>query len=222
MQASAVPTPPVPPTPPSVQVQAGAARAGQETLRILQAQLQGLQQRREEIAGQLRNPMVDGADEAGLERQLEGLDARILGLEEQIANVEADVAGVPRTVATTAPPPVFEGRQGPPDEVFAIPIVFTIFVLFPIALAFARRIWKRTPAGAPVAGAVPPAWMQERFARLEQSVDAIAVEVERVSEGQRFLTKVFAEPGNRQALGQGPAQPVELAAREPAAARRGE
>lgn len=222
MQAPAVPAPPPPPGSPAAAVAEAIARQSQETsLRLLQGQLTGLQQRREEIAGKLRNPMVDGADEAGLERQLEMLDGRILGLEEAIANLEADVAGVPRSVATTAPQPPIEIRQGPPEELVAIPIVFTVFVLFPIAIAFARRIWKRTPTGAPAAAATPPAWMQERFARLEQSVDAIAMEVERVSEGQRFLTKVFADQGGR-ALGQGAAQPVEVGAREPASARRGE
>ena len=33
----------------------------------------------------------------------------------------------------------------------------------------------------------------ERFSRLEQAVEAIAVEVERISEGQRFTTKLLAE-----------------------------
>jgi hypothetical protein len=33
----------------------------------------------------------------------------------------------------------------------------------------------------------------ERFAQLQQSVDAIAVEVERIAEGQRFSTKLLAD-----------------------------
>ena len=33
----------------------------------------------------------------------------------------------------------------------------------------------------------------ERLARLEQAIDAIAVEVERISEGQRFTTRVLTE-----------------------------
>lgn len=33
----------------------------------------------------------------------------------------------------------------------------------------------------------------ERLARIEQAVDAIAVEVERISEGQRFTTKLLSE-----------------------------
>ncbi len=34
---------------------------------------------------------------------------------------------------------------------------------------------------------------EARFARLEQAVDAIAVEVERISEAQRFTTKLLSE-----------------------------
>ena len=39
---------------------------------------------------------------------------------------------------------------------------------------------------------VPPE-VNTRLARMEQSIDAIAVEVERISEGQRFTTKLLAE-----------------------------
>lgn len=42
---------------------------------------------------------------------------------------------------------------------------------------------------------LPPqhAASEERLTRIEQAVDAIAVEVERISEGQRFVTKVLAD-----------------------------
>jgi hypothetical protein len=33
----------------------------------------------------------------------------------------------------------------------------------------------------------------ERLARIEQAVEAIAIEVERISEGQRFTTKLLAD-----------------------------
>jgi hypothetical protein len=35
--------------------------------------------------------------------------------------------------------------------------------------------------------------LEERIARLENAIDVIAVEMERVGEGQRFLTKVLVE-----------------------------
>ncbi len=34
---------------------------------------------------------------------------------------------------------------------------------------------------------------EERLARIEAAVEAIAIEVERISEGQRFVTKLLAE-----------------------------
>jgi hypothetical protein len=34
---------------------------------------------------------------------------------------------------------------------------------------------------------------EERLARIEQAVDAIAIEVERIAEGQRFTTKLLSE-----------------------------
>lgn len=54
-----------------------------------------------------------------------------------------------------------------------------------------------------------PSEVMNRLERIEQAVDAIAVEVERISEGQRFTTKLLSEgrPGN--ALPAGSAVPNE-------------
>jgi len=38
-----------------------------------------------------------------------------------------------------------------------------------------------------------PAIDDNRLRHLEQAVDAIAIEIERISEGQRFTTKLLAE-----------------------------
>ena len=54
----------------------------------------------------------------------------------------------------------------------------------PIARAYARRM-ENAPA-------MPPE-LAERMQRMEQAIDAIAVEVERISEGQRFATKLLSE-----------------------------
>ena len=37
--------------------------------------------------------------------------------------------------------------------------------------------------------------LEQRLTRIEQSIDAMAVEVERISEGQRFATKLLSERG---------------------------
>jgi hypothetical protein len=80
----------------------------------------------------------------------------------------------------------------------------------PIALAYARRVWRR---GAAAVTALP-AELGERLGRLEQAVDAIAVELERVGEGQRYITRLFGEQGSR-ALGAGAAEPIDVRQREP-------
>ena len=57
-------------------------------------------------------------------------------------------------------------------------------------------------------GATPAAVsreMDERLSRLEQAMDAVAVEVERVGEGQRYVTRI---------LGAGAAQPISARAAE--------
>ena len=41
---------------------------------------------------------------------------------------------------------------------------------------------------------------EDRMARLEHAVEAIALEVERISEGQRFTTKLLAERGTADRL----------------------
>jgi hypothetical protein len=38
--------------------------------------------------------------------------------------------------------------------------------------------------------------ISQRLARMEQSIDAAAVEIERISEAQRFTTKLLAEKGH--------------------------
>ena len=60
------------------------------------------------------------------------------------------------------------------------------------------RAWRRVDAHAPVARSE----LTDRLQDLEQSVDAVALEVERIGEGQRFMTRVFTEKGAAQASGQ--------------------
>lgn len=42
--------------------------------------------------------------------------------------------------------------------------------------------------------------VDDRLARIEQAVDAIAIEVERIAEGQRFLTRLQAERSDDRVL----------------------
>jgi hypothetical protein len=66
-------------------------------------------------------------------------------------------------------------------------IVVTVLGL-PLVRVFARRLDRRDTASAPALSKI-----EERLGRLEAGVDSIAVEVERISEGQRFTTKLLAD-----------------------------
>jgi hypothetical protein len=69
-------------------------------------------------------------------------------------------------------------------------VVGTVGALTFIGVA-AHYIVERT--NAKVAAAPEPRISDDRFQRLEQAVDAIAIEVERISEAQRFTAKLLAE-----------------------------
>src|SRR5919202_7040855 len=182
-----------------------AARAQREELRD---QRSTLEDRRRDLVQESQS--AEGVNKAGIDRRIAEIDQRISEVDKQIAAADLQVAkaaGIPGAVVPDpAPPP----DRGPPEGVVVLSGLFIVFVLFPLAFAQARRIWKRT---AKVVLDVPQA-LVDRLTRLDQAVDTIAIEVERISEGQRFLTKVMTE-GPR-SLGPGPAQPIEVHAREAA------
>jgi hypothetical protein len=154
--------------------------------------------RRDEAAAQLRT--ATGADRAGIEARMKLLDERILKLEADIAYTGRLITGVPLTTeGTIVPPPWDFGPPRQPDTT-AISIVFTLFVLAPMALAAARLMWKRATGQA----APPPSLESvQRLERVEQAIDSIAVEVERISEGQRFVTRILTEGSAQSVLNAG-------------------
>lgn len=77
---------------------------------------------------------------------------------------------------------------------------------------YARRIWHRDSA----ADSAPPREFTDRLTHLEQSLDATAIEIERIGEGQRFMTRLFTEKSSSQASGEGAADPGGIKAGETA------
>jgi hypothetical protein len=173
----------------------------------LENQLERLEDQREEVTDQLRTPTVEGADQKGLETRLAAIDGRIASVESQLAEADAAVARAAAIPGAVQPPPPPRPREGPPEEVFVLAGIFMFIVILPLVIAYARRIWRR---GAATVAAIPQE-IYERFARLDQAIDSVAIEVERIGEGQRFLTRLHAERG----LGAGPAERIEVPDREP-------
>ena len=71
-------------------------------------------------------------------------------------------------------------------------IVLTVAGAAAISQIMARRRADTSPSEAQLLGAQPRE-LTSRLSNLEQSLDAIALEVERVGEGQRYMTRLFAE-----------------------------
>jgi len=90
-------------------------------------------------------------------------------------------------------PAGFSARNVIPPQAVDISIAFFLTMAFiivglPLARAFARRMDRRGASPAQIPGEV-----SAQLAQLNQAVDAIALEVERISEGQRFTTRLLSE-----------------------------
>ncbi|MFL5545344.1 MAG: hypothetical protein ACJ792_11595 [Gemmatimonadaceae bacterium] len=168
----------------------------------LSTQLNSVDGRRNKLLKQLRDLgiMGDPTAKQGLEGRLALLDQRQLQLESDLALVGQQLSSAPAGMVSTTRNAPLAGGFGT-GQVMALSNLSIIFVLFPIAVGIGRTIWKR---GSTYAG--PPAIFTEtaqRLERLEGSVDAIAIEVERISEGQRFVTKLLSNDQAAPRLGVG-------------------
>jgi len=193
------------PVVPSVAYAAPRTAAEVDALRAMRSelstQLNSANGRRREVAKQMES--ATAAAKPGLEQRLAVLDNRI-------AQIELDIAESGRVLTTSgaliagSEAPRFQGLLSS-GQVTGISIVFTVFVLAPLAAAYARRMLKRT--AAPSAPSLSGADAQ-RLERMEQAIDTIAVEIERISEGQRFVTQLMGDPSR--ALKAAPMEPIKI------------
>lgn len=173
-------------------------------------EVQGLRSRREELSSQLISAAgrrkslakelhtATGADKAGLEERIKVLDERIVQLESDIATTGRQLTSAPANLLGESNGARVFGIFSS-SQFLGLSIVFTVLVLFPLAVSAARHIWKGSnrPAAAPAITAEA----SQRLERLEQSVDAVAVEIERISEGQRFVTRILSTGSQLPSLG---------------------
>jgi hypothetical protein len=85
----------------------------------------------------------------------------------------------------------------------ALHVVLLVPGMWYLSRLVARRPLE-APLDAPTSGAFP-----NRLTNLEQSIDAVAIEVERISEGQRAMTNLLVDQDAGPAPAPG-AQPIEV------------
>jgi Na+-transporting methylmalonyl-CoA/oxaloacetate decarboxylase gamma subunit len=84
-----------------------------------------------------------------------------------------------------------------PPRVMGLGVAFlvcaaAVLILMPFTRAISRAIDRSKPRAS------VPSELTSQLAQLSQAVDAIAVEVERISEGQRFTTRLLSEQQRNQ------------------------
>lgn len=200
LQPPSVPTPPPPPGSLPVGVQSGVTEiplglkplssADVDALKAkrneLSRQLTSVQSRRDEVSTELRR--TTGAGAKGLEQRLAVMDERIVQLERDIAANGRELARAPGELVNEEATAV---RYGPfsSGQLTAISIVSIVMVWGPLAWAAARMMLKRANQPKPSAQLLEGT---ARLERIEQAVDAMSIEIERISEGQRFVTQLMA------------------------------
>jgi hypothetical protein len=213
MRNQATATPPQPVTVEVVPRPGGGVQIStpQATRPITQAEISVIRQQRSEMSNQLnsaqnrREELLDEMRSAppGTEQ---GLQQQFLVLNDRIVAIEKDIEASGRTlrqgqvpVGTIIVPP--RGFNDLPPEAaaergaaLAASVLIPTFVVFLVLRGRRRRRRGRTEERY-------SSEQDARMERLEQAVDAIAIEVERVGEAQRYQTKLLAEANLMPAMG---------------------
>lgn len=205
-------------TPVLTQTQNADVPALKAQLGELRIQLAGLQSQWDGLQNQLNNMLRNNPARPGVQQQWADVGVQKAKLEGDIASLQARIAmkegrlpPASNTGFPSVPPPWLENGA----VIVPAAAVLTLVLAFPISIAFAKRILRRAPAPA-----ATPSDVSMRLERIEHAVDAIAIEVERVSESQRFMTKVMAgrQPAPAPAAeGAGPAEAAQVQPKQPLA-----
>ena len=150
-----------------------------------------LEVRKHQLGDQRRRQGAD-VDPSSLDKQLADAEhalaeARIQleATQQQIGDLEVE-RDMSRAFTLQPPPAPADPFLGA-EQIMTISMGGMVLVL-PLVLVLARRLWVRTPRREAFDLENSP-----RLQRIEQAVESIAVEVERIGEAQRFTTRLLAD-----------------------------
>lgn len=161
--------------------------------RVISEQLDQATERRNDLLDQMNE--APAAAKAGFQAQLNVLSDRIVQLESSLNVISQEIAGsspVLMAMAEQPAPAASEDEPGNFQEGIFLGAAGTFLGLTTLLL-LGRWIWKRFVRDDIPRGRALPAADSERLQRVEQGIEAMAIEVERISEGQRFVTKLISE-----------------------------
>ena len=167
-------------------------RAQADQMRQQADQMRKQAEEMREQAQQIREQAQRAAEEAIREARAEGRQIRV-----QLPPIPP----IPPDHQEHTSVPPWQRDGAIPGEVVDIVGMVTfamaaVLILRPLMRAFANRFERR---GAPPAAL--PTEVSAHMQRLEQAIEAVAIEVERISEGQRYTTKLLAERATKEKVG---------------------
>jgi hypothetical protein len=176
----------------------------QSQVRELQIELTGLQAQWDGLYSQLNAMLKNNPARPGVQQQWADVGVRIAQVKGEIAYREARIAqkqGLP--MGTTTTPRGSFMRSIDPDIAVPMSALLLVVLGLPVSIAWAKRIMRGKPQ---VATPLPPDF-NSRLENIERAIDTVAIEVERISEGQRFVTKILAQRPMDAGAGESSAEP---------------
>jgi hypothetical protein len=139
----------------------------------------------DELSARINKAINDALSQGGTNAE------RRQSIREAVDELKAEIQAAKEQGQSITIQPQFNPENVIPPQAVDISIAFFVMMGFiivglPLARAFARRMDRRGETGS--ASEISP-----RLDRIEQAIEAIAIEVERVSEGQRYTTKAIAD-----------------------------
>ena len=156
---------------------------------LLSDQLQSAQGRRKDLIRELSST-TSPAVKAGIEERIRFLDERLLSLEQEIAENSAQKASLAANLRTTSTSESAPAPNQRDDSGGFFGSWYGIVLVIAVTITASRYFGR---GAAPRRAAAPSPETEARMQQMEQAIDAVAIEIERVSEGQRFVTKLLRE-----------------------------
>jgi hypothetical protein len=176
--------------------QGGSLASLQGELASLNAQLAGLKVESDRLQRQLRQGAGPATVSVQVQVRSTEVSLEMARIEGEMARVQAQIAAKQAITSSGSVPPLggpFNGVD--PEMVTGMAFILALALVIPLSIGLTRRFVRggARSVGPGIAEIAP------RLDRLEQAVDSIAIEVERISEGQRFVTKILADQPQIQA-----------------------
>ncbi len=165
---------------------AAQARSSAQAAREAANQAREAAQDQRNAANEARN----AAREAARAGQADGGRDAVVTITKNGQTITLDGAS-PEAVATALgiPLPDRQRESDGPYVVAGLAIVSTAIVVLAAVVMWYRTRMRGTASGA----AQMPAELTQRMTRMETAIESVAIEVERISEGQRFTTRLLSD-----------------------------